>query len=231
LGRWSEWAAAAPDEVTSLGRLLQVPPLPFVPEPLRGRSFVGVEAACLGSEADGHELIAPLRELEPEMDTFAPIPPAGLAALHMDPPDPVAGVGDHVMLTELTPAAIDALLGTAGPGSGSPLVSVEVRRLGGALAAAPADAGALPNLDGGFALYGVGMATDPEAAAAARTRLEALRGALAPWASGRRLLNFVERPIDPAEGFSPDAYARLRELKARYDPDGVFGGAHAISPG
>ena len=38
LHAWREWADTVPDEVTSLGRILQVPPLPDVPEPLRGRS-------------------------------------------------------------------------------------------------------------------------------------------------------------------------------------------------
>ena len=45
---WREWTQTVPDEVTSLCRLLNVPPLPDVPEPLRGRSFVVVEAAILG---------------------------------------------------------------------------------------------------------------------------------------------------------------------------------------
>ena len=46
-------AADVPDEVTSVGRLLQFPPLPQIPEPLRGKSFALVEAAFLGAEADG----------------------------------------------------------------------------------------------------------------------------------------------------------------------------------
>src|SRR5262249_18571008 len=39
LHAWREWTAMAPDEVTSMVHLLRLPPLPEVPEPLRGRAF------------------------------------------------------------------------------------------------------------------------------------------------------------------------------------------------
>src|ERR687898_1643076 len=91
LEAWHGWAASVPEEMSSLGRLLNMPPLEDIPEPVRGRSFVVVEAAWLGDEASGSEQLAPLRELDPEMDTFAMIAPPGLAALHMDPPEPVPG--------------------------------------------------------------------------------------------------------------------------------------------
>lgn len=45
------------DEVTSVARLPQMPSRPDIPERLRGRSFVIVEAACIGTHADGIELL------------------------------------------------------------------------------------------------------------------------------------------------------------------------------
>jgi FAD/FMN-containing dehydrogenase len=45
LNAWSAWVEETPEEITSAGRLMQFPPIPDVPEPLRGRSFVMVEAA------------------------------------------------------------------------------------------------------------------------------------------------------------------------------------------
>ena len=55
LEAWRRWTATVPDEVTSVGRMIQVPPLPEVPDFLRGKSFAVIEAAFLGSEeqADG----------------------------------------------------------------------------------------------------------------------------------------------------------------------------------
>src|SRR5215471_21685961 len=78
LHAWREWTATAPDDVTSLVHLLRVPPLPEVPEPLRGRAFAILEAACLGDTGTGAELIQPLRRLGPELDTFAMIPASAL---------------------------------------------------------------------------------------------------------------------------------------------------------
>ena len=65
LHAWREWIAGVPEEVTSIGRLLQFPPFEEMPEPLRGQSFAVVEAVCLMSEAEASELLRPLRELGP----------------------------------------------------------------------------------------------------------------------------------------------------------------------
>jgi FAD/FMN-containing dehydrogenase len=229
LGAWSDWAAGVPDGMTSLGRLLNVPPLEDIPEPLRGRSFVVVEAAWLGDEADGSELLAPLRELGPEMDTFAMIPPTGLAGLHMDPPEPVPGAGDGMLLGDLPTGAIDALVGTVGPGTDSPLVSIEVRHLGGAAGRPNPEHGALAAIDAPYALYGVGMAPNAEMKQGALRRLDELQAALAAWDAGR-FLNFTERTTDTARMFNEETYRRLREVKSKYDPDNVIQANHEIPP-
>jgi FAD binding domain len=82
LHAWRLWTGTVPDEVTSFGRIVRFPPLPEVPEPLRGRAFALVEAAYLGSAPAGVELIQPLRQLGPELDTFALIPARAPAAQH-----------------------------------------------------------------------------------------------------------------------------------------------------
>ena len=61
LEAWRRWTEDVPEEVTSVGRVLQLPPIPEIPEPLRGRSFVIVEAIMLLEEADGADLLRPLR--------------------------------------------------------------------------------------------------------------------------------------------------------------------------
>src|SRR3954447_3366546 len=127
LPAWRKWVETVPDEVTSIGRLLQVPPLPDIPEPLRGRRLVVVEAAMLMDEAEASRLLKPLRKLGPEMDTFATTPATELQTLHMDPPHPVPGRGDHMLLRDLTRAGIESVVAAAGAESASPLLSVEFR--------------------------------------------------------------------------------------------------------
>src|SRR5262249_26133804 len=66
LHAWRAWTGTVPDELTSVGRILRLPPVPEVPEPLRGRAFALVEAACLRDADTGSELLGPLRRLGPE---------------------------------------------------------------------------------------------------------------------------------------------------------------------
>src|SRR5919106_3258245 len=128
-----EWSPGAPREITASLRFLHLPPFPDVPEPLRDRPVIAFDGAYLGSEADAAELLRPLREAAPlVMDSFAVMPAAGLVRLHGDPEQPVPGMGDGSLLSELTPEAADAFVEVGGTGSGSPLLMLELRQLGGA---------------------------------------------------------------------------------------------------
>jgi hypothetical protein len=132
---WHELVTAGlPDELTTVGRVVQVPPLEEIPEIVRGKSFAIVQAAYLGNERDGAELLRPLAELGPEMNTFGMVGPDALGYLAMDPDSPLPYAGSSRMVSDVSAAGIDAFLATAGPGSGSTLASVELRSLGGALA-------------------------------------------------------------------------------------------------
>ena len=230
LHAWREWTSDMPDEMTTVGRLLQLPPIPDIPEPLRGRSFVAVQAFYLGSEAEGAALVAPIRALEPEIDTVQTIPAAALQHVHMDPEHPVPGRGDGMLLDDLPAAGIDALVAAAGPGSGSPLLSVEVRQLGGALGRPAAGGGAVSHLNADFALFGIGIAMTPEMGTAAAAHVETVREALAPWEAETTYLNFAEREVAGDRIFGPYAHHRLRAVKAVYDPADLFRSNQPIAP-
>ncbi len=226
---WREWTAGVPEEMTSVGRLMNFPPVPEVPEPFRGKSFAVLEAIYCGDPADGEELVAPLRELgSVGMDTIQAQPPAGIAELHMDPPTPVPYTSESILTQELPASAIDSLLDAVGPGSGSQLVSVELRHGGAALSRAPQDAGALATLPGTFLAFGVGFVPVPEAMAPTRAWLGAFKAALEPYDAGR-YFNFVEESFDIAQIFPSDVLERLREVKQRYDPDNVFKSNHPVT--
>jgi FAD/FMN-containing dehydrogenase len=230
LHAWLEWTDTVPDEVTSVGRILQFPPLEEIPEPVRGGKFVVVEAVYMGDEASGADILRPLRELGPAMDTFAMVPPVGLAELHMDPPQPVPYTGEGQMLGPLDGAAIDRFVDLTGPESGSPLLSAEIRHVGGALARPKPYHGALSTFDADYLTFGVGMVLDEPMYRANRAQLWKLAEAFAPYESGRQYLNFTERPTDPAQFYPPVVYKRLREVKAAVDPGDVFRSNHPIPP-
>jgi FAD/FMN-containing dehydrogenase len=228
LRAWRRWVEGVSDEVTSLGRFLQIPRIPDIPEHLRGKSFVVIEAACLLEASEAEELMRPLRALGPVMDTFATIPVEELRHLHMDPEQPVPGAGDGMLLDDFPEEAIEAIVAAAGPGSGSPLLSVEIRHLGGALRRAEAGHGALASIEAGFALYGVGMAMTPEMGAAAKAHIEVVQSALSKWDAGRDYLNITERRERAERFYGENTHRRLQAVKAEVDPEDVFRSNHPI---
>jgi FAD binding domain-containing protein/berberine-like enzyme len=221
LRTWRDWTAGAPDEMTSVGRLMQFPPIPDVPEPVRGKSFAILELIFIGDEASGSELVAPLTDLGPVMNSLAAVPPAGIADLHMDPPGPVSGITGHMLLGDLGDQALGELLRVAGPGSGSKLTSVEVRHGGGALSRPDSNSGALASIPGAFNVFAVGSTMDPAAVAPTRERLDQLHAALKPFEAGR-YMSFCEEPTDFEAAFSAETCDRLRAVKAKHDPDNLF---------
>jgi hypothetical protein len=230
LHAWLEWTATVPEEVTSVGRILQFPPLEEIPEPLRGGKFAIVEAVYMGDEASGSDLLEPLRDIGPAMDTFAMVAPADIAELHMDPPQPMPYTGEGQMLGPLDGEAIDRFVAAVGPESGSPLVSAEIRHVGGALSRPQPHHGALSTFDADYLTFAVGMVLSEEMYRANRSQLDRLAEALGPYDNDRSYLNFAERRIDPARFYTPSVYRRLREVKRAFDPADLFRANHPIAP-
>ena len=228
LGAWAAWTKDAPEEVMSVGRLLQIPPIPEMPEPLRGRQVVVVEAAFLGAEAEGRELLRPLRELGPELDTVAMMPAAGTDAA------PPGSAGAR-----------------AGPRRGLDARRVRRLRSGGPRGCGGNGRDGAADLDRGQAPRGRARAARPE-----RGRPVAPRGAVcrvlgrdgAEPGGGRRgrradrrhpargravasrstYFNFAERDADASTLYPGGQYERLVEIRAEVDPDGVFRAKHPI---
>jgi hypothetical protein len=230
LHAWRAWTGTVPDEVTSLGRILRLPPVPEVPEPLRGRAFALVEAAYLGDAGTGAELTQPLRQLGPELDTFATIPAPALQQLHMDPDQPVPNQGDGAFLSDVPAAAIDAVVALAGPDADTPLLSVEIRHLGGALARPAPNGGAQPKIDAEYLIFAAGFTPTPDLTAAVRAHAQTLKDALGAWHAGYDYYNFQETPALASAVLPPASYHRLQQIKARYDPGQAIISTHPVWP-
>jgi FAD binding domain len=227
LHAWTELLPTLPEEITTWASIIHFPPDPALPEAIRGRSVTVVKAAFLGSESDGCELLAPLRDLGPGMDTFAVQPPVALSDLAMDPHDPLPYRFRHALIDELPGAAIDDIARVAGPGSA--LAIVQFRHMGGALARHAPGAGARSTLPGEIALFGLGVVPEPAAETAVEDQLGQVLGAVAPHHAGA-YPNFVEEPSDAGAFFDAATWQRLREVKALWDPQDVFKGNHHVPP-
>jgi FAD/FMN-containing dehydrogenase len=227
---WRDWAAGLGENVTSVVRFLRPPDAPDVPEPLRGTLLLTIDGACIGSREEGEAAFAPLLEIgEPIMNTFDQVPPAALCRIHMDPEQPVPGLGHHRVLRELPDEACEAFASLAGPDSGTPLLLTEIRHLGGALSRPAEGGGALSHIDAQFAIFGIGMPMTPELGEAIEAHHDRLHEAMEPWAADGGYFNFAERPCDADAILPADVCARLAEVKRRWDPDGRILGNHAVS--
>lgn len=222
---WARWSAGAPESATTTLRVLHIPPLPDFPPFLSGRSLVVIDGAILETDAVAAEILAPLRALQPEMDTFGRIPAAGLVGVHMDPPDPTPSIAAHAVLRALPDDAVDAFL-TASRSPG--LFIAELRHLGGAFARPRPDGGAISAIEGEYLVHGIAVAPAPEAVGPATAVVQATVAALGPWRGDALALTFIDGGgVARAAGFGA-AGERLRDLKHRFDPAGVFAAAHPV---
>ncbi|HEV7871519.1 MAG TPA: FAD-binding protein [Modestobacter sp.] len=226
LHAWRTWAPTLPTEITTSIGLLRLPPLPHLPEPLRGQFLVHVRIASTGSPEDGAALLAPLLDVAPVvMNTVGPMPYAAIGAVHMDPPDPIPSAEFGCLLSDFPAEAADALLAAAGPGVQTPLLLAEIRQLGGALAAAPEVENAVSGRQASWALFVVGVLV-PEIARLVPVAARELVGGLAPWRCGVQY-NFAAGQ-DLTEAWSPDTLARLQQITRDRDPNGLFRVAQSV---
>jgi FAD/FMN-containing dehydrogenase len=228
LRTWAAWTEGAPDCVSTSFRMLNLPPRPELPEFLRGRQVVVIDGAVLADDERAAEILAGLRAIEPEVDTFARVPASGLVRLHMEPEGPTPGVSASTILADLPDAAIECFLALTGRASGSTLLAAELRQLGGALGRPAEGAGALPMLEGKFLLFGGALASTPEMGVQGHADAVSLVDAMTTYASGRDYLNLTESPVDVSRSFTPETWQRLKGVRSAVDPAGVLVANHPV---
>jgi FAD/FMN-containing dehydrogenase len=228
LREWTAWGPSAPDEVTTSFRVMRIPPVPEIPAFLRGRSVVIVNGAVLGSDERGRELLAGLRALRPELDTFARVPAKSLVRLHMDPEGGAPFTSDSAMLGSFPDAAVDTFLAEVGPDATTSLLMAELRQLGGALGRPHPGGGVLSHLAADFVLFAGAIAATPELEARGHADALRLTRAMAPYANGRQYLNFAENPVDARTAYEPEAWRQLSGVRSAVDPNGLFVANHPV---
>jgi hypothetical protein len=221
LRAWRAWTATLPEEVTTVARLFRVPDEPWLPEDVCGRRLVVIDGALIGDLEEGDRLLEPLRAMRPEVDTFAVVPASSMADMHLDPEEPSAVYANSVLLDDLTESGIEALVAAAGPDADSPLLFVEIRHLGGALARPASRPGVLDRMSGEFLVLGVGLdvgAGLPKV----RDETNKVMSALRPWDSGTSYLLMADGEVDERRGWSASSAQRLEAVRAAADPHGLF---------
>ncbi len=224
---WIEWTRTVPEALTSSAAIVRFPPLDFIPEPLRGKTALHLRVAYVGDSAEGERLLAPLRKVAPVLiDAVGEMAAADIGMIHNDPTDPIPLWDGSVqqLLTHADAGFADALLGAVGPEVNVPVVAAEVRHIGGATRRDVAEGSAVGGRDSDYSLLLAGV-PDPSLFATVLPQvMEGVTGQLKPWLSEQRFINFQARPADESakNSWSAEIRARLAEVRAAYDPRGVF---------
>jgi FAD/FMN-containing dehydrogenase len=225
-----ELMAGAPDDLGGALAFLDGPE--FVPEPLRGAPLVAAFVVWTGGRAEGEAMLAPLRKLAPALDAIAPTPYLALQGLFERPleqQEPTRAHAHGRFLARLEPAAIAAAAHLAARRP-SALGSILFQPMGGAFGRVPERATPLGHRDAPWFWQAGAAWFEPADDARSRAWLDELADALAPWSAGEGYPNFIPE-VDPERlraAYGPAVYARLRAIRAEWDPGDVFGAGHAI---
>jgi FAD/FMN-containing dehydrogenase len=232
--RFREWVKSAPDELTSAVVVMNFPPMPAVPEFLRGKSFVILRGCYAGSMPAGEELLKYWREWRsPLIDDFKVLPFSQAAAISNDPVDPIPSSSTGAWLRELSDEAIDVLVGHTPASQGSPITVTEIRHAGGAISRVDPQATAFGNREAEFSLQMIGITATPQMTVNFEAYTSRVKEALAGSLTGGVYPNFLEgeeaaRRI--REGYSSATFQRLIELKAKFDPHNLLRYSYQIPP-
>jgi FAD/FMN-containing dehydrogenase len=231
--RYREWIADLPEEFTTSILLMNFPPIPQVPDFLRGQSFVIVRGVYAGDVKKGEALLQPwLDWQQPVANMFRVMPFSEVDTVSNDPKDPSAGVTTSVWLKNLSDDVVDTLIhyGVSVNGS-SPIIVSEVRYAGGAVSRE--QNAAYGNRDASLVLELISIAPTPEAQQAVKGYFEQVKTELAPHSTGGVYINFLEgeeKWNHTKDAYSPETYRRLTVLKAKYDPENRFHYSFNIPP-
>ncbi len=221
------WIADAPDELTSSVLIMNFPPIPDLPDFLRGQSFALVRGCYCGPITEGEKLLRHWRDwLPPLIDDFKTIPFSAAATISNDPVDPMPGFTSGAWLRELSDDTIDAIVRyAAGLDDPSPLVFAEVRHAGGAIKRVGKETAVYGNRESELLLSLVGVAPTPEAHQYLVAYTGQLKEALRPSLTGGVYMNFlegVESQQRIRDGLTAGGHERLTTLKAQLDPGNLF---------
>jgi FAD binding domain/Berberine and berberine like len=232
--RFREVCANAPDELCCLLILRHAPAAPFLPGQLHGRPIAAIAACWAGDPATGERALRPLRTIgQPLADTVE----LKSFIAHQTMFDASQPFGRRYywkshFCAEIGDGLIEALAGH-GESLPSPYSSVLLMQLGGAPTRLDPTANAVGMRNAPYVLNI--QAAWEQAQDDTRSRHWALAcwSSALPFSTGGVYVNFMTDDEGEARlraAYGEPTYARLREIKTRWDPGNLFHGAQNIVP-
>jgi FAD/FMN-containing dehydrogenase len=227
-----DYAASAPEDLTTIANLLHAPPAPYVPQDRVGEMALSILVCWTGDPEEGERALAPLRALAtPIADAVAPMPYPEIYRFTAHQAEPHAASIRMMFADALSDDALDAAL-AAMRHSSSPYSLIQFRGLGGAMARVGADATAFAHRHQPYFVAIIGLWLDAAEDVAVHTAWTmALWRAIRHEGSGV-YVNFLEREGEDRirDAYPPATHARLAAIKRRYDPQNLFRLNQNIAP-
>lgn len=226
-----EVTRTAPRELTLWASVLHFPDVDLLPEPMRGQSFVSVDATFLGAADEGRRLLDPVRAAGTLVDdTTSELPIGRLGDVSAEPTDPTPSVDWGCYLRDFTPDAAARLAEATADPSRTALNIVQVRHVGGALADPPAPRPAVSDrASAQYVVGAIGIPMSAELVERIRGSIREVADVLADELSDEPMpLNFIGPGEPLSRAFDEETLARLRSLKQRLDPAGTIRGAFPL---
>ena len=222
---YREWVRTQPDELTTLVAFLTAPPASFFPPHLQGASMVAVVLCYEGPAEQGEAVIKPLRDFAPPaVDLVGPMPYIALQGMFDEAvPKGILSYWKTEYLGALDDRAIDTLVEQAGR-MGAPFSAVHIHHVEGAVSRVSEGATAFAHRDAPFILNIVGAWMNAAETDRHIAWAQEFSRAVQPYSTGSPYINFLgdegEERVKAAYGAGK--YARLVELKNKYDPKNLF---------
>ena len=221
---YRDWVADAPDELMTIVVHRKAPPLPFVPEELRGKPVVMVVVCWAGDIEEGERFVRPLKQFgHPVADVCMPKP----YLAHQATFDPSFPPGRFYYFKSCdVPGLTDEIIDITVERSlriKSPLTSFPIWQMGGAMSRVDEGETAFGGRNAGFT-YNIGACTETsEGFDDEREWVRDFWSALEPWHT-TVYVNFLgdEGKDRVRAAYGAEKYDRLTALKQKYDPDNFF---------
>lgn len=205
--------------------------LPGIPRRLAGRQCVLIDGAAHRVSPNRADPLAAVESLlaalsataQPLLNSWRPATPHEVPFTHMDLPFGLRHAADHLLLRDLGADGVDAFVEEAVRAN----ILCELRQLGGALSHEPRDAGAVGLYRGAFAYFAGRLGPDDDTV---RETFDRMRDALSPWDTGFVVPTFASDASRPQRLVDEDVQERVRVIRARVDPCGVFAGDARADP-
>jgi FAD/FMN-containing dehydrogenase len=229
ISRLTQACAEADDALTVIPTVMPAPPMPFIPTEMQGQMVIMAMVCYGGDLRQAEEALRPLREIAstPVLDMVQPMPYAAL----LDEEAPVRGhpIAIRSMFLDHIDESVGATILEGLDRSDSWLPFVQFRVLGGAISRVAPDATAYAHRKSPIMVIVARPLEDDELAA--RQWTEELAQAMYQGADGAYVNFFGPHDGDRIEAAYPgETLARLRRIKATYDPMNLFRNNDNITP-